>query len=160
MNSHPARNQKGVMLIEALVAIVVFSIGVLALAGLYGTAVKQSADAKSRGEAAYLANQIIAHMWVDRVDLADYALNASANIDSTCSGFTATSSTASGQGGTNMNSWLGDSSKKGTVLGSLPNAKAKVKVETGTNVVTVTLCWKAPQETEWHNFTSTALISG
>jgi type IV pilus assembly protein PilV len=160
MNSHPAQNQQGVMLIEALVAIVVFSIGVLALAGLYATAIKQSADAKSRGEAAYLANQIIAHMWVDRADLADYTLNSSASLDSTCSGFSAASKTGSGQGVTNLNTWLGDAAKKGTVLGSLPNAKAQVKVETGTNVVAVTLCWKAPQETEWHNFTSTALISG
>lgn len=160
MTPRHAREQQGATLIEALVAIVIFSIGVLALAGLYATSVKLGADAKLRGEAAYLANQIIGHMWVDRAHFGDYALNGSATLDATCSGFTATSKTGSGQGIVNLNTWLGDSTTKGTVLGSLPNAKVQVTVETGTNVVTVTLCWKAPQETETHKFTSTALISG
>lgn len=160
MNPPVQRSQRGVSLIEALVAIVVFSIGVLALAGMYSTAIKLGADAKLRGDAAYLANQIIGHMWVDRADLADYQLNNTATLDATCSGFTATSKTGSGQGVANLNTWLGDSTKKGSVLGTLPGAKAQVRVETGTNAVTVILCWKAPQDTETHRFISTALISG
>lgn len=161
MNPSAKDFQKGATLIEALVAILIFSIGILALVGLYATSVKLSADAKIRADAAYLANQIIGHMWADREDLADYVLNSSATLDSTCSNFSGTpSSSGSGQGFQNLRTWWGSTSTNGTVLGMLPSAKAQIKVETGTNVVTVTLCWKAPQETETHTFTSSALISG
>lgn len=156
----PLRQQYGSTLIEALVAIVIFSVGVLGLAGLYATSIKLAADAKLRSDAAYLANQIIGHMWADRADIADYTLNSTASLNSTCSNFTASSKSGSGQGISNLNAWLGETSKKGTVLGTLPGAKAQITVETGTNVVNVTLCWKAPQESETHQFSSTALISG
>ena len=59
-----ARQQSGMILIEALLAILIFSLGILALVGLQATSVKQSADAKYRTEAALLANEIIGQMWV------------------------------------------------------------------------------------------------
>ena len=52
------------ILIESLLAILIFSLGILALVGLQAAAVKQSADAKYRTEAALLANEIIGQMWV------------------------------------------------------------------------------------------------
>lgn len=58
------RSQSGAMLLEALIAILVFSMGILALVGLQATAVQQSTDAKYRSEAALLANEVIAEMWV------------------------------------------------------------------------------------------------
>lgn len=149
--------QRGMLLIEGLLAIVIFSVGVLALAGMQANAVRQSADAKLRVDAAYLANQIISQMWVDRADLADYKLNETVTG---CSNFSAISLAGSGQGSTNVNAWMGSATQPGTVLGMLPGAKAQIKVETGTNVVTVTVCWKTPQETETHNFVSTALVAG
>jgi type IV pilus assembly protein PilV len=143
------------MLIEAMVAIVIFSIGVFALVGLYANSIKLASDAKARGDASYLANQIISQIWVDRGNLANYALYSSvATIDATCTGLGNTAAFPT------VTSWLGNESKKGTVRGMLPDAKAQILVETGTGAVTVTLCWKAPQETETHRYTSTALISG
>ena len=59
-----ARQQSGMMLIESLLAILVFSLGILALVGLQGMAIKQSTDARYRTEAALLANDIIGQMWV------------------------------------------------------------------------------------------------
>ncbi len=59
----PARRQRGVMLIEALIAILIFSIGILGIIGLQASAVQQSTDAKNRAEAAYLADQLIGQMW-------------------------------------------------------------------------------------------------
>lgn len=61
MNSQTrfARQQSGVILLEALLAILIFSLGILALVGLQAAAVKQSADAKYRTEAALLANEVI-----------------------------------------------------------------------------------------------------
>jgi type IV pilus assembly protein PilV len=64
--------QSGVMLIEALIAILIFSIGILALVGMQGTAIKNTADARFRSEAAFLANQILSQMWLDRTNLSRY----------------------------------------------------------------------------------------
>jgi type IV pilus assembly protein PilV len=67
-----AKSQAGVMLIEALIGILIFSIGILALLGMQGTAIKNTTDARYRSEAAFLANQIVGQMWVDMDKLEDY----------------------------------------------------------------------------------------
>jgi type IV pilus assembly protein PilV len=59
------KHQAGVMLIEALIGILIFSIGILALLGMQGAAIKNTTDARYRSEAAYFANQILGQMWVD-----------------------------------------------------------------------------------------------
>jgi len=73
------RNQSGVALLEALVGILIFSIGILALMGLQAQSIRNTVEAKYRNEAAYLANQIIGQMWVDRTNLPDYDTAAGAN---------------------------------------------------------------------------------
>lgn len=57
------RSQRGVMLIEALIAILIFSVGILGIVGLQATAVKQSTDARYRAEAAQLVEQLVGEMW-------------------------------------------------------------------------------------------------
>jgi len=66
------QRQSGVALLEALVGILIFSIGILALMGLQAQSIRNTVEAKYRNEAAYLANQIIGQMWVDRDNLVDY----------------------------------------------------------------------------------------
>src|SRR3954466_15060626 len=66
------RHQSGVMLIEALIGIPIFSIGILALLGMQGTAIKNTTDARYRSEAAFLAQRIVGQMWVDIANLASY----------------------------------------------------------------------------------------
>ena len=66
------RHQAGVMLIEALIGILIFSIGILALLGMQGAAIKNTTDAKYRSEASYLASQIVGQMWVDIANLGSY----------------------------------------------------------------------------------------
>ncbi|MNJ99658.1 hypothetical protein D3C87_174390 [compost metagenome] len=56
--------QDGMMLLEGLIAILVFSLGILALVGMQGVAVKQVTDAKYRSDASLLASQLIGTMWV------------------------------------------------------------------------------------------------
>jgi type IV pilus assembly protein PilV len=65
-------SQSGVMLIEALVGILIFSIGILALIGMQGAAIKNTTDARYRSEASALASQIIGQMWVDIANLPSY----------------------------------------------------------------------------------------
>ncbi|HEX2198175.1 MAG TPA: hypothetical protein VHG88_06085 [Burkholderiales bacterium] len=61
------------MLIEALIGILIFSIGILALLGMQAVAMRTTIDAKYRSEASFLANEIVGVMWTDPANLSDYA---------------------------------------------------------------------------------------
>ena len=52
------------MLLEVLVAILIFAIGVLSLVGLQVASIKESGKAKYRTDATLLANELIGRMWV------------------------------------------------------------------------------------------------
>lgn len=52
------------MLLEVLIALLIFALGVLGLVGLQANAVRQSSDTQHRAEAALLANELIGQMWV------------------------------------------------------------------------------------------------
>lgn len=58
--------QRGATLLEAMIGILIFSMGILALVGMQALAVKQVADAKYRADASFFANQVIGEMWVNR----------------------------------------------------------------------------------------------
>lgn len=58
------RKQGGIILIEVLVAVLIFSIGILGIIGMQAASVTAVSDAKYRSEAAMVADQIIARMWV------------------------------------------------------------------------------------------------
>ncbi|MBU1359075.1 MAG: type IV pilus modification protein PilV [Gammaproteobacteria bacterium] len=66
-SSSPARrrDQAGVALIEVLVAILIFSLGILGLIGLQARAISFSTDAEDRSRAALLANEIATTMWLN-----------------------------------------------------------------------------------------------
>ena len=125
MNHQVARlnQQSGVVLLEALLAILVFSLGILALVGLQATAVKQSTDAKYRSEAALLANDLIGQMWVsDRT-----AATLQANF---------------GTGGASYATWLA------RVSATLPGIAANpptVNVDAN-GIATIQIFWVAPNE--------------
>lgn len=58
-------SQQGVVLLEALIAILIFSMGVLAVVGLQAAMIKNTSDSKYRSEASYLAQRWIGRMWSD-----------------------------------------------------------------------------------------------
>ncbi|WP_426318260.1 type IV pilus modification PilV family protein [Pseudoduganella sp. R-43] len=60
------RKQGGIALVEALVAIVIFAFGVLAIVGLQAASVRQVSDAKYRIDAANVISQSLGAMWADR----------------------------------------------------------------------------------------------
>lgn len=66
-------NERGVMLIEALAAILIFSIGILAVVGMQAVAIKDVAAAKYRSEAAFLAQELLSQMWTDNGNIGTYA---------------------------------------------------------------------------------------
>src|SRR3954453_16828459 len=57
--------ERGSILLEALIGILVFSLGVLGLVGLQAASIKNTSEARYRTQAAYLTDQLIAQMWVD-----------------------------------------------------------------------------------------------
>lgn len=73
MKFNDLRNQEGVVLLEGLIAIVIFSLGILAIIGLQSASVRNTTDSKYRMDASFLANQTIGMMWTKRADLASFA---------------------------------------------------------------------------------------
>ncbi len=123
------KSQAGVMLIEALVAILLFSIGVVAVMGMQAVSIEQVSQAKYRTDASYLANQIVGTMWLDQANLTQYAT-------STYNGRTAWNS---------------------VVAATLPKGTGTIAVS-GT-MVTVTINWQTPNESTGHKFVSVANIN-
>lgn len=124
------------MLLEAMIGILIFSIGILAMIAMQGLAVGYVSDAKYRSDAAFLANELIGQMWVDRANMANYAYP----------GGTSTTLTA----------WVA------RVDASLPGTAATpptVAVDTATGTVTVTIGWTAPNTSAPHSYSTLALIS-
>jgi type IV pilus assembly protein PilV len=137
-----AKSQSGVVLIEALLGVLIFSIGILALVGMQASAVRNTTDARYRSEAAFLANKIIGRMWVDIPNLASY------DDDS---------------GSTNANraSW------RTQVAAALPGIDLtnsilvpSIQIDGTTREVTVVIQWKQPGETETRRLEMINRISG
>jgi type IV pilus assembly protein PilV len=61
----PQSAQQGVVLVEAMLAIVIFSIGVLAVVGLQAAMIKNTDEAKYRAEASYIAQKRVGEIWAD-----------------------------------------------------------------------------------------------
>ncbi|MDR2164440.1 MAG: hypothetical protein LBO79_02175 [Zoogloeaceae bacterium] len=63
--------QTGVMLLEALIAILIFSLGILTVIGLQASSIKMAADAQLRTRASLLADHLIGQMWVSGYKISD-----------------------------------------------------------------------------------------
>lgn len=63
IKSNETKFQSGFLLLEVLIAIVIFSVGILAIVGLQATMVKNSTDARYRALACQVAEQRIAQQW-------------------------------------------------------------------------------------------------
>lgn len=121
------RRQRGMMLIEALIALLIFSIGILGIIGLQASAVQQSTDAKNRAEAAYLADQLMGRMWVDNRSVANLQAKYQ-SCGSSCAGYWA---------------WYG--TVKATLPGvadDIPDTQPEVTVDNA-GIVTISLSWRA-----------------
>jgi type IV pilus assembly protein PilV len=127
---------RGFVLIEALVALLIFAFGVLGVVGLQAAMTKAQTQSKFRADAAQLAQQVIGMMWADLPNLNNYA-------------------TASCTGYAPCNSWVTH------VASALPNGAATigfVVIAPSTSpTATVTIQWTPPNEQQ-HNYTTTSFI--
>lgn len=140
------------MLLEALIGILIFSLGVLALVAMQSVSVSNVSNAKYRVEAAFYADEIIAKIWLDS-NLGGLNLPLS-NVNSYAV-----------PGGTNLQmfAWV---TKIESPQG-LPGASAypptigilDIPGPTPTKQVTVTVRWKAPDALTPSNHIAIAYIS-
>ena len=70
--SPSASSQQGVVLLEVLISILIFSIGILGIVGMQANMIKNTSESKFRADAAYVAQKQIGEMWVDQGNLNAY----------------------------------------------------------------------------------------
>lgn len=128
------KQQTGAMLLEALVSILIFSIGILAIIGLQAAAVSASTDAKYRTEASLLTNQLIGQMWVSDRTVAILQTNFQSGAG--CG--------ASGASGAAYTAWLADVSATLPGVAANPPTVCIAAGATAGNVVTITVFWQLP----------------
>lgn len=132
--------QGGSYLLEALIAILIFSFGVLGLIGLLGSSIRVTNDARYRTEAANLAGAMIAEMWT----------MTAAQMDAQF-----------GTGGTKLADWQ---AKAASLLPSATGANAptvdltQAGLSPESRTVVVTVFWQLPGEAEKHQYLMTAQI--
>jgi len=82
----PRRSRnRGFSLLEVLIAILIFSFGVVGLAGLQAALIKSSSNADYRATATYLAAEARGLMWADVNNVGDYDTSANCADSAVCS---------------------------------------------------------------------------
>jgi type IV pilus assembly protein PilV len=72
--------QGGAVLLEALIAVLIFSFGILAISGLQAAMVKNTTDSNYRAEANYLVQQQVGRMWANPIGMNTF-LTAATGVD-------------------------------------------------------------------------------
>ena len=121
------------MLIEALVAVLIFAFGVLGIVGLQASMTKAQTQSKSRADASLLAQQLVGTMWTDTANLAQYS-----TITAACAAYPRCSE------------WVA------RVAAGLPNGVATVQLTLP--VVEITINWTPPNEQQ-HSYTTSSAIA-
>ena len=129
--------QRGSILIEGLISVLIFSVGVLALIGMQAVAIKNAAQAQYRNDAGLLASQILSQIQVDQNNITNYATDQGSYAP--------------------KDAWLEH------VANTLPNGNAVITyVDTAASprLITITLNWRAPNEpsTDTHQYLISASV--
>lgn len=141
-------SQHGSFLIEALIGILIFSLGILALVGMQAAAISAQSDARYRTEASNLAQQMVNNIWLN-VNRANPAA-----LQTSLAGFEhqASGSNCNYSGTISGSALVSDWTDAVTAAGSgLPGATAAMQqiavnmTAGGYNRVTITLCWLPPR---------------
>jgi type IV pilus assembly protein PilV len=124
----PRHRQSGAFLLEALIAILIFTLGVLGIVGLQARSLKAVGEAQYRGEAAFYAETLAGRMWAhDPASVQTYFA----------------------QSGTGFTSWSDQITAAGTGLPGAaikpPLIEYKTDVDSLTGVrAVVTIFWQLP----------------
>lgn len=142
MKSACCQSQRGTTLIETLVALLVLSIGLLGVAGLQLTSLRNNRSAHLRSQAQVMAYDITDRMRANR----DAALAGSYNI----------ALGGAGTGGT----LIGDDLVrwKGAIAESMPSGDGSVTINAATSVVLITIQWTDAMSATVQSFTTRTRI--
>ncbi|KQX30342.1 type IV pilus modification protein PilV [Variovorax sp. Root434] len=110
-------SQSGVALIEVLISILLFSLGILGLIGLQARAISLSIDAEDRNRAALIANDIATTMWTTRTVAIDPAAGSP--------------------------SWNARASNP--QAGGLPGGSVTITADTAAKTADILITWRPPQ---------------
>ena len=116
------------MLLEALIAILIFSIGILAVVGLQAVSIKNVTDAKHRTEAAFLANKLLSQMWTDAGNIASYAYPGSGGVP------------------TRLTGWVGKVNTRLPAATAVPPIVTITGASAAGATVTIQVRWQLPEE--------------
>lgn len=140
--------QSGVVILEALIAILIFSMGILALVGMQATSINNVADAKYRSTAGFLADQIVGTVWATRQNTGANASNViAANPDPTF----ACNPCGAANGNTYTQAWAVSG-----VAANLPLGTSVIAISGA--AVTVTVRWLPPKAAVAHRYVASAFI--
>ena len=130
---HSSRQSlRGIALIEVLVALLIFMMGVLGLVGLQGSMTRAQTESKFRADAAYLASEAIGRMWSDLTNLNSYDGSGCASV-------------------ARCKEWQ---DKVGTAL---PQGTGAVALDATTGDTTITVSWTPPGGETHRYITSTTI---
>lgn len=132
--------EQGSVLLEALISILIFSMGILAIVGLQAAAIRSVSDSQYRLEASFLANRVVSEIWTDVVNINSYALP--------------------GGGAAALNTWLTEVQSRlpGATSANAPTITIAAN-PSGGFTATIAIMWQSPGETTPHNFTTVAYIN-
>ena len=136
------KRQRGSVVLEALMAILIFSIGILAIIGLQAASISNSTAAKYRMQASLLANQVIGQMWVS--DKTNLVTNFSS------------------PNGANYLAWASSVSDTLPGLHTSPLYLPTITFASGTatgNTATITVFWREASELTAHQYVTSAFIN-
>jgi type IV pilus assembly protein PilV len=162
--SAPRHDQRGVFLIEALLAILIFSLGILTLVAIQTAAITAQNDAQYRVEGANFADQIVSQIWLNVTRDSGTVNAASLQAFQHQATGAAASCAFSGTKSANalVTDWVASIQHAGTGLPGATDAMQQVLVDTtaaGYNKVTVTVCWQSPLDAAPHRHTLVSFIN-
>jgi type IV pilus assembly protein PilV len=113
----------GMTLIEVLVTLVIMSVGLLGVAALQLTTVRNNYDAFVRSQAAVLASDMLDRMRANRDDAAEYVVSMTDPAPAT-------------PAGVDIGLW------RTSLAAQLPNGEGAIAFDNVTRVVTITIQWR------------------
>jgi type IV pilus assembly protein PilV len=129
-------HQNGSVMLEALISILIFAFGVLALFGMQSVALQNMSQSNYRATAVYMANQLIGSAQGDINHLANYQYTWNTTSTNPI-----------------VNTWASE------VANALPAASAAVAVDTTNSTISVTVSWKAPSDSTSHQTKESTYVS-
>ncbi len=132
-----ASRQRGVGLVEVLIAVLILAIGLLGLASMQTNGMRMTNGSMSRSQAVFLANDIAERARANRTNRADYVLAPDADGNVSPCDLTLTYDATLTVAQNDMAEWLN------SLACLLPGADASIVLDVPTNRMDVTVEWQS-----------------